>query len=301
MDTGYDKLSLPIRDLRRILELTPNLQCLLIKGVNVFPSDSDSQILPSHSNLKSIKIVYSSATKYLLQAYHHQVETLQLINVKLSWYSYFEALQWSNSETPVLGNLRHLKLGEFTSASEFDNFTRLLWYLPDYWKNLERLSLQYSLYHEFHKPVTKLFQVLQYLPKLKELNVGVCGNTKFVMTDDEVYEFESGILSFEHGGDNLVKLSLPVQFIKFPDTMKKIFQTFSNLKKVKLLNHDRLLLNETGRLDETAAPEKMLRLPANFGVESVLTGFLTEFVNLREIEVLSVNGDLVKKVCSVFQ
>lgn len=135
LDTGYDKLSLPLSDLRRILELTPNLQCLFIKGVNVIPSDSDSQILPSHFNLKSIKIVYSSTTRYLLQAYHHQVETLQLLNIKLSWYSYFEALQWSNSQTQVFGNLRHLKLGEFTSASEFDNFTRLLCYLPDYWKN----------------------------------------------------------------------------------------------------------------------------------------------------------------------
>lgn len=128
--------------------------------------------------------------------------------------------------------------------------------------------------------MTKLFQVLQYLPNLKELNVGVCGNTKFVMTDDEVYEFESKILSFENWGDNLVKLSLPVQFIKLPKTMKKIFQIFSSLKIVKLLNHDRILLDETGRLEEAATTEKMLKLPTNFGVESVLTGFLTEFVNL---------------------
>lgn len=279
-----------------LLEKLPNLKCLMLKGVKV-PKSTETIRFPPLVHLKSLKIIFCTGiTGALLSNYHNQLVNLQLLNARDYWFPHLELLQRENSGN-IFIKLKDLKIGAFESPSEFDYFATFMKTQQEMQSlaRLERVAIHYSMIHEFAKPSEKLFQVLEHLPRLKEFDVGKGIGTLFkIEAEDERYTLPRA--STKH----LVKISLPVQFIRHPALVRRILQGAHLLQKVKFVDCDKLIWHNTEEEAQNLHVEQALGLPKNITLDQILQEFLStqECPDVSQISVVSCCRDVEQVVCT---
>lgn len=285
-----------LEDLRDILEKVRNLQYLMLKGVRIQQKAPVEHLpFPELPNLKSVKVIRCRGIlESLIYAYHNQLETFQVVNSRDNYFPSLKKLlqqQQSDDEGDsgkrglIFGKLRELKFGELERCKEFDNFVEFLKGDADEEVNifprLDHLSILYSMYGTFcDKPVEKLFEPLEHLPRLKEFNVGICGSTGFNFGEDE----KCGRFNFGGGGGSgklVRRLSVPVQWIRYPSLVARLVRGMSGLEIVRFLRN-----NEDGTREEFSKE-----------METVVDGMLRDFAGLKKVEIVDIIGDQENIIC----
>lgn len=285
-----------LEELRDILEKTPNLQYLMLKGIRILQkAPADHLQLPQLANLKSVKIIRChGVTDSIIYAYHNQLETFQVINYRDNYLPRYEKLvqqQYSVSGGDgdsakrglIFGKLRELKFGEFGRYKELDQFIHFIKGAEgiDIFPQLDHLSFQYDISgssREEPVTLTKLFEPLEYLPRLKEFNIGISRSTDIKIEDDE----KNGKVNFGGDGGKFIKrLSVPVQFIKYPSLVERLFKKMPGMEMLKFLRH-----NDNNEAEEFSE-----------AMEPVVDGILNSFPGLKRVEIVDIIGDRENKVC----